>query len=103
MKPTIGRIVIFKLAPDHTAQINRRRTTRMAIATAIEEGKWPLGSQAHIGDYSQIDEEYPMLIVKVYSSECINGQVFLDGNDVLWVTCVQEGRTAGTWHWPDRE
>ena len=32
----------------------------------------------------------------------VNGQVFLDGNDSLWVTSAKEGTTPGTWCWPER-
>ncbi|KKK65507.1 hypothetical protein LCGC14_2973460, partial [marine sediment metagenome] len=27
----------------------------------------------------------------------VNGQAFLDGNDSLWVTSVQEGYESGQW------
>lgn len=32
----------------------------------------------------------------------VNGQVFLDGNDVLWVTSVVQGDKPGQWHEPER-
>lgn len=33
----------------------------------------------------------------------INGQVFLDGNDTLWVTSADEGTEPGQWSWPVKE
>ena len=32
----------------------------------------------------------------------VNGQAFLDGNDVLWVTSAREGTEPGQWSWPPR-
>jgi hypothetical protein len=85
MKPSIGRIVIFKLHAEHALQINRRRTSGPAIGNAVSEG-----------------EEYPMLITRVWSPEAVNGQVFLDSNDVFWATSAHEGTENGQWHWPER-
>jgi hypothetical protein len=33
----------------------------------------------------------------------VNGQAFLDGNDVLWITSAKEGTEPGQWSWPIRE
>ena len=33
----------------------------------------------------------------------VNGQVFLDGDDSLWVTSIKEGTESGTWEWPKKE
>jgi hypothetical protein len=44
----------------------------------------------------------------VQAGEPTNLQVFLDGNDVLWVERVEPSRTTpedatlGTWSWPTR-
>jgi hypothetical protein len=59
--PTIGRIVHYRLSADDAAQINRRRTSGVSIATrmktfagAVESPAvvygWPEGAQAHIGN-----------------------------------------------------
>lgn len=46
------------------------------------------------------------MVVRVLPGEQVNLQVFLDGNDVFWVTTRAEaapGRTEpGRWHWPVR-
>jgi hypothetical protein len=109
LEPTIGRIVIFKLTEDQAWQINRRRTTGSAILERIKVDKWPLGAQAHIGNYVSEGQEYPLLITRVWPDEFgpgqpgINGQVLLDGTDTLWVTSAVEGPENGQWHWPHRQ
>ena len=121
MKPTIGRIVIYKLTEDDTSQINRRRTSGSFIAERIKNNgaemvnltnlpaTWPLGAQAHIGNWASAGTEYPCIVCAVWPHEFgqdkpgINGQVFLDGNDTLWVTSIGEGTENGQWHWPAKE
>lgn len=100
MKPTIGRIVHYKLTAEDAAQINRRRTNSYSIAERIKEDKWPLGSQAHIGNEVQEGDIYPMVVIRVWSDSCINGQVLLDGNDQLWKTSPLLGDQNGQWSWP---
>ena len=69
---------------------------------------WPLGAQAHIGNSASEGQEFPMVVVRVWTDEFgpgkpgVNGQAFLDGNDALWVTSVGEGDGDGQWHWPAR-
>jgi hypothetical protein len=62
---------------------------------------WPIGAQAHIGNVVAAGNEFPMIVVAVWS-DSVNGQVFLDGNDCLWVTAVHEGTQNGQWDWPER-
>lgn len=100
---TVGRIVHYRLSADDAARINRRRTDGASIAERMKGTRpaWPEGAQAHIGNPVQAGDIFPMLITKSSASWC-NGQVFLDGNDVLWVTSVAKGDTDGTWFWPPR-
>lgn len=118
MQPTIGRIVIYVLSESDATQINRRRTSGSAIAERIKNNgapiaqvvnlpdTWPLGAQAHIGNWVSAGHEFPCIISQVWPNEFgenvpgINGQVFLDGNDTLWVTSAKEGAEAGQWYWP---
>ena len=106
MEATIGRIVIFKLSADYATQINRRRTTGASIAARIKndsaewKNHWPEGAQAHIGNEAHEGDDFPMMVTKVWSPGCVNGQVFLDGNDCLWVTSAMEGNGVGQWLWP---
>lgn len=58
---------------------------------------------AHIGAPVKSGTAYPMLIVSVWGDKpdsSVNGQVFLDGNDVLWVSSVKVGEGPGTYAWP---
>ena len=102
MIPTIGRLVIYKLTASDAEQVNRRRTTAVSIVERIKVLMWPLGAQAHIGNTVAEGDEFPMLIVRLWGTtetSCVNGQVFLDGSDVLWVTSVSQGIN---WRWPER-
>jgi len=103
MKPTIGRIVLYKLTEEDAKQINRRRTHSQSIADRIKEDKWPIGAQAHIGNEVQAGHEVPMIVIRPWSATCINGQALLDGNDTLWVTSALQGDLEGNWQWPKRE
>ncbi len=100
MKPTIGRIVHYKLSEQDVLEINRRRTNGYEIKLKMTEGKWSVGSQAHIGNEVQVGEIFPMIIVKVWSDTCVNGQVILDGNDQFWKTSPSLGEQNGEWNWP---
>ena len=113
--PTIGRLVHYRLSADDALQINRRRTTGAEIAVRISQEMmtsappprpvWPLGAQAHIGNEAHEGDTVPMLIVKTWgdsATSSVNGQAFLDGNDVLWVTSVAVGDGPRTFSWPTR-
>lgn len=113
--PTIGRIVHYRLSADDAAQVNRRRTTGASIADRIKTlvhttgdeklAGWPIGAQAHIGNEAKEGDTFPMMIVQVWGpseTSAVNGQVFLDGNDVLWATSVSVGEGPRTWSWPGR-
>ncbi len=99
-KPTIGRIVRYMLSAEDAEAINGRRTTGDGIADRSEHGLWPTGAQAHIGNRVEGGQEFPMLVVATWDGTVVNGQVFLDGNDVLWVTSAHQGPGPGTWTWP---
>jgi len=110
-KPSIGRIVHYRLSADDASHINRRRTTGASIAERMKCGDdpqlkaWPAGAQAHIGNEAAEGDVVPMLIVHVFGdtpTSAVNGQVFLDGTDVLWVTSVAVGEGPRTFSWPAR-
>lgn len=115
--PSIGRIVHYRLSVDDAIQINRRRTSGVSIATRMksfvpsaQENEsviygWPEGAQAHIGNAVKEGDVFPMLITKVWGdnpSSAVNGQAYLDGNDVLWVTSACVGDGPRTFSWPQR-
>lgn len=104
----IGRIVHYVLTEQDAKVVNRRRTTSKSIADRSRQlsEKWPEGAQAHIGNEVRAGQEYPMIVVMVLESDngSCSGQVFLDGNDVLWVSSwFDENGTPSTWHWPERD
>jgi len=109
--PSLGRLVHYRLSAQDVAQINRRRTTGASIADRMKptphvgDPRWPEGAQAHIGNDVHEGDTFPMLIVKVWgttASSAVNGQVFLDGNDVFWTTSRTVGDQPGTFAWPPR-
>jgi len=106
-KPSIGRIVHYALSDTDATRINARRTDGPSIQERLLEDAWPVGAQAHIGNKVAAGDVLPAMIVAVQSNGQINAQVFLDGNDVLWVTSRDEaseesGSHPGRWHWPQR-
>lgn len=103
--PTIGRIVHYRLSSDDADAINRRRTDGASIAQRMkaEPAQWPAGAQAHIGTGVHAGDTFPMLITRVWGdnpSSAVNGQCYLDGNDVLWVTSACVGDGPRTFSWP---
>lgn len=74
----------------------------------MQQDKWPVGAQAHIGNTAREGDIVPLIIVVVWPDEFgpgkpgVNGQAFLDGNDSLWVTSAGEGENPGQWSWPPR-
>jgi hypothetical protein len=95
----LGGIVYYRLTLEDAAQINRRRTTGLAIASHIAVSEWPLGAQAHIGNEARVGQIFPMMVVRVIdgAAKMVSGQVFLDGTDVLWVQNVYQGNYIGQW------
>ena len=105
--PVMGDIVMYVLTDDDANQVMRRRTQAHVIAAKIEDDKWPKGAQAHLGNPARAGQILPMIIVAVWPDEGgpgrhgVNGKVFLDGTDVLWVTSRYQSdskRPPGTWH-----
>ena len=79
--------------------VNRRRVPRSP--DAVE------GVQFHVGNTAREGDVLPMIVCRLWEmvggiSAGVNGQVFLDGNDTLWVTSRKQDTAPGTWHWPER-
>jgi hypothetical protein len=84
--PSIGRIVHYTLSEHDEALINERREAGDARGNAAERG-----------------QVYPLLITRTWGDtpeSSVNGQVFLDGDDVLWVTSRSVGEGPGRFAWP---
>jgi hypothetical protein len=98
--PTIGRIVHYKLSAYEARAINQRRMDcelERQISARYANPICCIGNDAHEGDV------FPMMIVRVWGDtpgSAVNGQVFLDGNDVFWVTSVSVGVGPNTFAWP---
>ena len=90
MIPSVGRIVHLKLSDGCAANINKRRL---------------MGGGDFIGNTVIGGDVFPMIITKLFTNEptektAVNGQVFLDGNDLYWATSVLQGTEKGQWHSP---
>lgn len=101
MKPTPGRIVMYSVLPAEVSMINKRRSDFASYRRSHEYRD--TGYMAHFGNAPTVGEALPMIITHVNADGSINGQVYLDGNDNLWVKRVAEGKGPGTWAWPTRE
>jgi hypothetical protein len=100
--PRLGQVVAYRLTADDAAQVNRRRTTARSIAERIPSLDWPMGAQAHIGRTAHENDDLPMIIVRVTPgtpADAVNGQVFLDGTDILWKEDVLPGDVPGTFRY----
>lgn len=102
IQPSVGRIVHYKLTADNAAAIKRRRVEGVGHAGIDQRG-----AQAHVGNQPLEGDVVPLLIVRVRPNEyddqpSVNGQAFLDGNDVLWITSAKQGSANGDWSWPHR-
>lgn len=84
-QPTVGRIVHYRLSEQDAQQITDRRRDAGVFGNPVPAG-----------------DTYPMVIVRVWSTTLVNGQVLLDGPDTLWVTSVTLGDGPRTWSWPPR-
>lgn len=89
--PTLNRFVLYTLTAQDADNINHTRTHHRDAVLQ--------GNRAEAG------QTFPMLIVRVWGEQedsAVNGQVFLDGNDVLWKTSVSVGEGEGRFAWPER-
>ncbi|MDN4644936.1 hypothetical protein [Arthrobacter sp. PsM3] len=101
--PTIGRIVHYTLTEQEAAHVNKRRADAKNLNGAgVTLASQELGPQIHIGNSASAGDVFPAIIVRVWPQSSVQLQVFLDGNDTLWVTSRTEGSGDGRWSWPPR-
>lgn len=100
MKPSIGRIVHYRLTEQNADDINRRRRDFTTSRSAEDHS----GFVGHVGNSVAEGDPYPAVIVRVWNESTVtcNLQVLLDGADTFWATSRPEGNTPGTWAWPER-
>ncbi len=89
MIPSIGRIVSYTLGEGNINEVNRRRATNLVAV--------------HVGNPVAVGQVFPMIITRVWDTKpteesVVQGQVFLDGNDTLWVASVKQGDNEYEWH-----
>lgn len=77
MKPTIGRIVIYRFTDQEKE---------------LKDGKSPVNGA----------DEAPAMVVRVWGESCVNLKVILDGEGTLWATSRNNGEGSGNWRWPER-
>lgn len=103
-RPAIGRIVHYTVTGDQARQINNRRAHADAHRSAHKAAA--NGTVVHVGSSVSEGRRFPMIITAVHGDDphsLVNGQVFLDGNDSLWVTSVARGTQPGNYDWPQRD
>lgn len=98
--PGIGRIVHYRLSEQDVASITTMRQQASILAGSLR-------IPARQGNPVSAGDAFPMMITKVWSPDphvhtAVNGQVFLDGNDTLWVTSALVGEGPRTYSWPTR-
>lgn len=103
MKPTIGRIVHYRVSHNDAQAINARRKDareKMAWHHAIRSG-----AQVHVGNEVGEGDVYPLMITRVWGDDVhslFNGQLMLDGTDIFWVTSTKMGDGLRQCFWPPK-
>lgn len=99
---TIGRTVLYRLDSMDVDAIRKSRATAVA---ASEFGGFM--RPVEVSETEGCDR--PMVVVACnpvvrgpgVAPMSVNGQVFLDGPDTLWVRGVTEGSGLAEWRWPE--
>lgn len=99
-RPTVGRLVHYRLSEGNVDGVIFRRGQWV---THQRTGRGTVAPVSLVrGNLPRAGDILPMLVVRVHEDGTVNGQVFLDGEDVLWVTSRAAGDEPGTWCWPER-
>lgn len=100
-----GQMVHYILTESDVKRIEEQRR-----GEPLSEKKDITKPSPFVGNSASAGEHVPMVIVKVWPDEFgpgrpgVNGQVWLDGNDSLWVTSAQYDaeKSPGSWHWIEK-
>jgi len=95
--PALGSTVFYTLTKEVAKSQNRRRVD----AASRHQYNSSTGVQSYQGSILVEGDIYPMIVTRVWKDDSVNGQVFLDGNDVIWVTSVKEGDEPGSFSLSD--
>ena len=64
---------------------------------------------AALGNVAREGDTFPLIVVRVWPHNSVNGQLILDGNDSLWIMSASPedqtlptGGQYGKWRWPER-
>jgi hypothetical protein len=121
VEPAVGQIVRYRLTREEVRRANRLRVEYANHRRDHRERAD--GAQVHDGNQHAAGDVVPLMVVRVWSdqyqtdkflcrdylpetepewsfpaSSCgVNGQAFLDGSDVIWVTGAPEGDFNGGW------
>jgi len=98
--PALGSTVFYTLTKYNCTTENRRRSD----AVSRHQYNRFTGVQTHNGNELVEGDIYPMIVTRVLKKDSdylVNGQVLLDGNDVIWVSSVEEGTDPGTYSLSD--
>ena len=106
-KPSVGRIVHYTLGEFDPAVIDQQSPEVVDMQ--------------RVRNSVQAGEVYPAVIVRVFTGDCVNLRVLLDGRADYWATSRAldnpeiaatryspnpdhegPGYAGGTWHWPER-
>ncbi len=104
MIPSVGRIVHYQVTSYDVGRIKRQRDPRHR--TFRNTDGIIVSGEAHghaFGNEPEVGQVFPLLITKVWGDteeSAVNGQLFLDGNDSLWLTSVCQGEGSGRWRDP---
>jgi hypothetical protein len=98
--PTVGRIVLYKLTEYDASAVNKRVKDAMENMASYQARS--NGTIVYVGNSVSAGDVYPMIVVRVWTDDLVNGQVMLDGNYTLWVTSVHVGEDPGNFAWPVR-
>lgn len=97
--PTVGRIVHYRLSEQDANDINRRRKDFQNGSAGSDR----TGFIGHVGNPAAEGQVCAATVVRVFneSSDAINLQAVLDGNDTYWATSRTQGNDPGQWAWPE--
>jgi len=110
-RPALGRIVHYRVTTEEAEATRRRRQDFLAFNRKhnwLPEGQRRIsgepgatGHQAHYGSHVEEGDTFPAIMTYVGEDGAwVNLQVFLDGNDSLYVIDPEFGDEPGQWSWP---